>query len=104
MLRKLRGLINRGRLDADLKDELEAHLALKQARLEAEGLSAAEARRQAVLAMGESSRVARDGARGVDVSEDGESLAGRGVWGADRAQRQVVRGSRAGDVGDWDWR
>jgi hypothetical protein len=49
---RLRSLLNRRRLDADLNEELAAHLAFKQESLEAEGLAAGEASRQARLALG----------------------------------------------------
>jgi predicted permease len=50
--RKLGAARRRKRVDEDLAAELEGHLALKQQRLEAEGMVPAEAARQARLALG----------------------------------------------------
>lgn len=52
-LQRLR--VRRRRLDRDLEDELAAHLAMKQAALEREGVPEGEAARQARLAMGNAS-------------------------------------------------
>lgn len=49
---RFRSLRNRRQLDRDLEDELGAHLALKQAYFEKEGLSPNEAVRRARLAVG----------------------------------------------------
>lgn len=51
-LTRLRAIGRRRQLSADLDDELAAHLALKQQRLESEGMSPEEAARQARLALG----------------------------------------------------
>jgi predicted permease len=51
-LKKLGVARRRERLDADLEAELAGHLALKQQRLEAEGMAPEEAARQARLALG----------------------------------------------------
>jgi predicted permease len=51
-LKKLTAMGRRERLDEDLAAELEGHLALKQQRLEAEGMAPAAAARQARLALG----------------------------------------------------
>jgi putative ABC transport system permease protein len=53
-IQRLRSLGSRRQLDRDLEDELAAHLALKQAHLENEGLTADQASRQARLALGNS--------------------------------------------------
>ncbi len=46
-LRRFRHLLRRSREDADLREEMEAHRALRQAQLEREGMSAGEAARRA---------------------------------------------------------
>ena len=51
LLQRLRSLGNRRDLDRDLEEELGAHLALKQAYFEKEGLSPEEAFRRARLAV-----------------------------------------------------
>ena len=49
---RIRALSGRRKLEDDLSEELAAHVALKQQHLEAEGLSAPEASRQARLSLG----------------------------------------------------
>ena len=64
LLRRLSYLFRRSRRDADLRDEMETHRTLRQARLEREGLSASEAREASRRALG-NHVLAREDARAV---------------------------------------
>ncbi|MGE0555952.1 MAG: ABC transporter permease [Gemmatimonadales bacterium] len=72
LLRRLRALVRRRRLDDELDDELAFHLAMEVERYLADGLEPAEARRRARLAFGavQDHREATRDARGLGALDD----------------------------------
>ena len=70
--RRIRSLLSRRQLDAELDEELRSHLDMEAANLEAQGVSPAEARRRARAAFGGVERVKEESreARGVSILVD----------------------------------
>src|SRR5689334_17018021 len=65
---RMRALLNRGQLEQDLVDELTSHIELEMRKYLAQGMDAAEARRQALVQFGGLPRVTEEcrDARGVN--------------------------------------
>jgi len=73
LIRRLAHIVTRGRRDAELREEMEFHLAMKQRELEAAGFSAEQARDAARKALGNVTS-SRDASHAVWVAPDIESL------------------------------
>lgn len=85
ILRKMRALLLRRRLDAELREELQTHLELEAGALRRQGLERAEAKRRAALAFG-SADAAAEACRDVRAMPVVESsvravrMAARSLW------------------------